>query len=93
MSRKKASGARLKRKMLANRIGRAMAKFKLEARRPVFRCAGVVDRVDGDDDDPGRTRPMPNPVEHCKVEMLLEKLLSLLPRGRKLRVLDLCNGE
>ena len=61
MSRKKASDARLKRKMLASRVRRAMAKLEREARRPV-RCAGVVDReiqsrVDGDDDDPDPTRP------------------------------------
>ena len=79
--------------MFASRVRRALAELEREPRRPVLRCAGVVDREDREDDDPEPTRPTSGPAEHCKIETLLEKLLSLLPRGRKLRVLDLCNGE
>ena len=33
------------------------------------------------------------PAHIRKIELLLKQLVPLLPRGRKVRVLDLCNGE
>ena len=73
--------------MLANRVRRHLLKLEREA-RPVRR-AGIVDG----DDEQGSTRPTPSPAERSKIETILGKLLPLLPRGRKVRILDLCNGE
>jgi hypothetical protein len=33
------------------------------------------------------------PAHIRKIELLLKQLVPLLPRGRKVRILDLCNGE
>ena len=74
--------------MLANRVRRHLLKLEREA-RPVRR-AGIVDG----DDEQDSTRPTPpSPAERSKIETILGKLVPLLPRGRKVRILDLCNGE
>ena len=73
--------------MLANRVRRHLLKLEREA-TPVRR-AGIVDG----DDEQDSTRPTPpSPAERSKIETILGKLVPLLPRGRKVRILDLCNG-
>lgn len=83
MSRKKSTDARLRRKMLANRVRRYLAKLNAEARP--LPCQG------GEEEE--RVEPDLFRAERSKIETILKKLLPLLPRGRKVRILDLCNGE
>ena len=90
MSRKKASDARSRRNMLASRVRRHLAKLLVEA-RPVPCDQGDVE---GDDNDPFRRKPILSAAaERSKIETIFGKLLPLMPRGRKIRILDLCNGE
>lgn len=88
--RKKATDARLRRKMLANRVRRHLAKLCVEARP--LPCEGGDER---DESCLFRVRRLLDSAaaERSKIETILKKLLPLLPRGRKVRILDLCNGE
>ena len=92
MSRKKATDARLRRKMLASRVRRYLAKLNVEARP--LPCEGGEEE-ERDEPDLFRVRRLLDSAaaERSKIETILKKLLPLLPRGRKVRVLDLCNGE
>ena len=73
--------------MLAMRLKRLEIKSKSQVEDGVGRVmssASFSDTSGG-----GASRP----AHIRKIELLLKQLVPLLPRGRKVRVLDLCNGE
>jgi len=71
--------------MLAMRLKRLEIKSQVEdGVGPVLSSASSSGASGG-----GASRP----AHIRKIELLLEELVPLLPRGRKVRVLDLCNGE
>ena len=72
--------------MLAMRLKRLEIKSQVEddGVGPVLSSASSSGASGG-----GASRP----AHIRKIELLLEELVPLLPRGRKVRVLDLCNGD
>jgi hypothetical protein len=72
--------------MLAKRVMRRLQKLELAARHS-------IPDLDGDPKSGGSSAPPLSVVDRRKIEAILNKLIPLLPRGRKLRVFDMCNGE
>lgn len=72
--------------MLAKRMYRQIAKLEWETRL-------TLPIVNGVPNTGGHPAPRLRAPELRKVENILKKLIPLLPRGRRVRIFDICNGE